>query len=71
MYLYGHKRRTDFLPVGGNPEEEVLERGYESLSDSDEEGQGIEYAREENNLNQTVVFDDEYVAKADECFDFV
>ena len=52
MYLYGHKRRTDFLPVGGNPEEEVLERGYESLSDSDEEGPGLEYACEENTLNQ-------------------
>ena len=57
--------------MGGNPEEEVWERGYESLTDDDEEGRGIEYAREENNLNQTVVFDDEYVAKADECFDFV
>ena len=62
MYLYGHKRRTDFLPVGGNPEEEVLERGYESLTDDDEEGQGIEYTREENELNKTVVFDDSYVA---------
>ena len=43
-FLYGHKRRTDFLPVGGNPEEEVCERGYDSLTDDDEEGHGLEYA---------------------------
>ena len=43
-FLYGHKRRTDFLPVGGNPEEEVLERGYDSVTDDDEDGHGIEYA---------------------------
>ena len=43
-YLYGHKRRTDFLPVGGNEEDEVLKRGYESLTDDDEDGRGIEYA---------------------------
>ena len=33
-YLYGHKRRTDFLPVGGDEEQEVSKRG--PLSDSDE-----------------------------------
>ena len=44
--LYGHKRRTDFLPVGGNEEDEVLERGYLSLtdSDSDSDPRGREYA---------------------------
>ena len=36
VYLYGHKRRTDFLPVGGSGDE-VLERGYESNSDEDPE----------------------------------
>ena len=36
-FLYGKLRRTDFLPVGPErKEEEVLERGYESL-DSDNE----------------------------------
>ena len=40
-------RRTDFLPVGGEGEVEVLERGYDSLSD-DEEGRGLEYACEGN-----------------------
>ena len=48
--------------MGGNEEEEVLERGYDSLTDDDDEGRGIEYAREENALNKTVVFDDDYVA---------
>ena len=37
-------RRTDFLPVGGKADEEVSERGYEPLSDDDDEGQGLEYA---------------------------
>ena len=35
-YLWGKLRRTDFLPVGPEKEEEVLERGYYSM-DSDEE----------------------------------
>ena len=49
-YLYGHLRRTDFLSVGGEGDEEVLERGYDSLSDDDEEGggRGLEYACEGN-----------------------
>ena len=47
-YLYGHMRRTDFLPVGGEGEAEVLEHGYDSLSDDDEEGRGLEHACEGN-----------------------
>ena len=47
-YLYGHMRRTDFLPVGGKSGDEVLERGYDSCSDDDEEGRGLEYACEGN-----------------------
>ena len=47
-YLYGHMRRTDFLPVGGEGDDEVLERGYDSLSDDDEDGRGLEYACEGN-----------------------
>ena len=55
-YLYGHMRRTDFLPVGGSGEDEVLKRGYDSLSedDSDEEGPGREYADEDNVFNVDV-----------------
>ena len=37
VFLYGKLRRTDFLPVGEEKEDEVLERGWESLSSSDEE----------------------------------
>ena len=50
-------RRTDFLPVGGEGGDEVLERGYDSLSDDDEDGRGLEYACEgdsdifENNVS--------------------
>ena len=48
-FLHGHLRRTDFLPVGGEGNaEEVLERGYDSLSDDDEDGRGLEYACERN-----------------------
>ena len=45
-YIYGHLRRTDFLPVGGDEDDEVLEHGYDSLSDDDEDGRGLEYACE-------------------------
>ena len=45
VYLYGRLRRTDFLPVGDEQEEEVLERGYGSVSSEDSEcGSGLEYA---------------------------
>ena len=30
--------------MGGNPEEEVCQRGYDSLTDDDEDGHGLEYA---------------------------
>ena len=43
-YLYGKLRRTDFLPVGEEQEDEVLERGYSSVSSGDSEGAGLEYA---------------------------
>ena len=43
-YLYGKLRRSDFLPVGEEQEDEVLERGYYSLSSDDDEGRGLEYA---------------------------
>ena len=49
-YLYGHMRRTDFLPVGGEAEDEVLETGYDSLSDDDDEGRGMEYAHDGSNV---------------------
>ena len=38
-FLYGKLRRTDFLPVGPDLEEEVFERGYESM-DTDLEDHG-------------------------------
>ena len=60
-------RRTDFLPVGGNAEEEVLERGYEPPSD-DDEGQGLEYA--DDNLFNVAVDIADLVAKEGELDDF-
>ena len=42
--MYGKLRRTDFLPVGEEQEDEVLERGYLSVSSDDEDGQGLEQA---------------------------
>ena len=47
-------RRTDSLPVGGEADSEVLERGYDSLSDEDEDGPGLEYACEDNPFNVEV-----------------
>ena len=42
-HLYGKMRRTDFLPVG-EYEDEVLERGYDSVDSEDDEGHSIENA---------------------------
>jgi hypothetical protein len=35
--LYGKLRRTDFLPVGEEKEDEVLERSWDSTNTSDDE----------------------------------
>ena len=43
-YLYGKVRRTDFLPVGGDSEDEVLERGNMSETSDDEDGHGMDEA---------------------------
>ena len=45
-FLYGKMRRSDFLPVGEELDDEVLERGYESLSSDDSDGAGLEHAFE-------------------------
>ena len=45
-FLYGKLRRSDFLPVGEDLDEEVLERGYDSLTSADSDGAGLEYAFE-------------------------
>ena len=42
--MHGKLRRSDFLPVGEEQEDEVLQRGYYSVPSDDEEGRGIEYA---------------------------
>ena len=47
-FLFGNLRRTDFLPVGGEEADEVLDCSYESLSDDDNDGRGLEYACEGN-----------------------
>ena len=41
-FLYGKLRQTDFLPVGDEKEDEVLERGVESET-SDEDEIGMEH----------------------------
>ena len=51
--------------MGAATEDEVLERGYESLSDSDEEGRGLEYAFEGNSdIFDGMVDIDSLVAKS-------
>ena len=47
-YVYGKLRRSDFLPVGDEKPDEVLQRGYESVSSQDEDGRGDEYAFADN-----------------------
>ena len=46
-FLYGKLRRSDFLPVGDELDEEVLERGYDSVSSEESDGAGLEYAFED------------------------
>ena len=42
-YLYGKLRRTDFLPVGEEREDEVLERGWDSVTSSSDSEHGLQY----------------------------
>ncbi len=58
-YLYGKMRCSDFLPVGPEQENEVLERGYESVSSADSEGCGLEYAFNEDGQDDEYVFGEE------------
>ena len=48
--------------MGGNPDEEVFERGCDS--ETDDEDVRPEYGYEDNALNQAVVFDASYVRPA-------
>ena len=43
-YWYGKLRRTDFLPIGPDREDEVFERGVESVDSDSEEGCEMAYA---------------------------
>jgi hypothetical protein len=43
-YVFGKLRRSDFLPAGAEKEDDVTERGYESVSSSDSDGCGLEQA---------------------------
>ena len=42
-YVFGKIRRSDFLPVGEDQDDEILERGYESKDSDDDGGTGMEY----------------------------
>ena len=61
-FLYGRLRVSDFLPVGESCEDDVVERGYESMSsgsDSDADmGKGIELAYEQRSSLAGGLFDD-------------
>ena len=54
-FLYGKLRRSDFLPVGDELDEEVLERGYDSVSSDDSDGAGLEYAFANQSDDESVV----------------
>jgi ATP-dependent exoDNAse (exonuclease V) alpha subunit len=58
-YVYGKLRRSDFLPVGPEQENEVLERGYESVSSADSDGCGLEYAFNVDDQDCEYVFNEE------------
>ena len=55
--MYGKLRQTDFLPVGEPSGGEVLERGYYSVSSSDEEGCDADEAFDADNQEMVDVFD--------------
>ena len=56
-HVYGKLRRSDFLPVGEELEEEVLVRGYDSVSSADSEGCGLEYQFSEGSGSETDALD--------------
>ena len=60
-------RRTGFLPVGGEGEAEVLERGYDSLSDEEEDGPGVEHPCEDNLFNVDVSLSEEFTYPKEFC----
>ena len=49
--------------MGGESSDEVLQRGYDSLSDDDEDGRGLEYACDEDSIFQDGVSIEDLVAK--------
>ena len=53
-YLYGNMRRTDFLPVGDEREEEVLERSIASASSSDDDWRGHHFPRDSSNSSEEI-----------------
>ena len=46
--VFGNLRRSDFLPVCEESQDEVLYRGYESVSSEEDEGRGDEIAFADN-----------------------
>ena len=44
--MYGKLRVSDFLPAGEEDPDDVLERGYDSLSSAESDGCGLEHAYE-------------------------
>ena len=58
-YLYGKLRRSDFLPVGEDQDDEVLERGYSSVSSGESDGPGLEYAFPEDDEELDLEYDPE------------
>ena len=63
-HIFGKLRRTDFLPVGLDKEDEVLERGYDSLDSDNEEGCGLEYAFQGNEQDEE---DDDVADPTENC----
>lgn len=54
-YLYGKLRRTDFLPVGMQRDDEQVERGYESATtDSEDEGYRRVYEDGDSDYEETI-----------------
>ena len=59
-HLYGVLRQSDFLPVGDDKEDEIWERGYDSLNSSDSEYEGHRHegkGAEEDSESEYDIFD--------------
>ena len=70
-YLFGKLRRTDFLPVGPDLDEEVFDRGYESMDTEEDERDEYAFAMQVSTNEMEDDLPDLIEADGNELADFM